>query len=90
MAAILGGRRFAPRIPVALVLVVGAIAAGWTRDLGGLGVATLGPVPGGLPSLGLPLVSWGETLQLLPTAASCFVVIIAQSAATARALGNTL
>lgn len=84
VAAILGGRRIAPRIPVALVLVVAAIAASRAWDLAALGVATIGPVPGGLPSFGLPLATWSETLQLLPVAASCFVVIIAQSAATSR------
>jgi sulfate permease, SulP family len=86
VVAIVGGRRMAPRIPVALLLVVGAIAASRAWSLAELGVATIGPVPGGMPSLGLPLATWSETLQLLPVAASCLVVIIAQSAATARAL----
>jgi len=88
VAAILGGQRIAPRIPVALVLVVGAIAANRALGLAALGVATIGPVPGGLPSFGLPIVTWSETFELLPVAASCFVVIIAQSAATARALAT--
>ena len=48
------------------------------------GIAVIGPVPGGLPSIKLPDVSWDETLALLPVAASCFVMIIAQSAATSR------
>ncbi len=86
VAAIFGGRRTAPRIPVALVLVVAAIAASRGFRLGAFGVATMGPLSGGLPSFGLSLATWNETLQLLPVAASCFVVIIAQSAATARAL----
>ena len=43
------------------------------------------PGPGGLPSIRLPDVSWSEVLALLPVAASCFVMIIAQSAATSRA-----
>jgi sulfate permease, SulP family len=84
VAAILVGRRIAPKLPVALVLVVCAIAASRAWNLAGLGVATIGPVAGGLPSFGLSLATWSETLQLLPVAASCFVVIIAQSAATAR------
>lgn len=86
VAAILGGRRLAPRTPVALVLVAAAIAASRAWRLAARGLATIGPVQGGLPSLGLPLPTWGDTLQLLPVAASCFVVIIAQSAATARAV----
>ena len=46
--------------------------------------AVIGPVPGGLPSLRLPDVTWSETLAVLPVAMSCFVMIIAQSAATSR------
>jgi MFS superfamily sulfate permease-like transporter len=42
-------------------------------------------VAGGLPPIGLPDVTWSEALALLPVAASCFVMIIAQSAATSRA-----
>jgi sulfate permease, SulP family len=86
VAAILAGRRITPRLPVSLVLVVGTIAASRAWHLAALGVATIGPVQGGLPSFGLSLATWSETLQLLPVAASCFVVIIAQSAATARAM----
>ncbi|HEV2268882.1 MAG TPA: SulP family inorganic anion transporter [Steroidobacteraceae bacterium] len=86
VVAILGGRRIAPRIPVSLVLVVAVIAANRAWHPAPLGLATIGPVQGGLPAFGLPLASWSETLQLLPVAASCFVVIIAQSAATARAV----
>ena len=86
VAAIVAGRRLAPRLPVSLLLVVGATAASRAWNLTALGLATIGSVRGGLPSLGLPAATWSETLQLLPVAASCFVVIIAQSAATARAV----
>ena len=88
VVAILVGRWIAPRIPVALMLVVGAIAASRIWGLAAFGIATIGPVSGGLPSFGLPLATWSEALRLLPVAASCFVVIIAQSAATARALAT--
>ena len=83
-ASILFGHRFAPAVPVALIAVVGTIAASALFGFAGRGIAVIGPVPGGLPSIGLPQVTWNETLTLLPVAASCFVVIIAQSAATSR------
>lgn len=86
VAGILAGRRLAPRIPIAFALVIGAIAASRAFHLAAMGVSTLGAVSGGLPSFGLPRVTWSEVLQLLPVALSCFVVIIAQSAATARAI----
>jgi sulfate permease, SulP family len=84
-ASILLGNHVAPRWPVALVAVVGAIAASAAFGFAERGIAIIGPVPGGLPPVGLPEVSWHETLAVLQVAASCFVVIIAQSAATARA-----
>jgi sulfate permease, SulP family len=88
VGAILAGRRIAPRIPVSLVLVVGAILACRAWSPAALGLAIIGPIQGGLPAIGLTLATWSQTLQLLPVAASCFVVIIAQSAATARAIAT--
>jgi sulfate permease, SulP family len=88
VVSILVGRQLAPRVPAALVLVVASIAASRAWGLAALGVTTIGPIPGGLPSFGLPFPTWRESLQLLPVAASCFVVIPAQSAATSRALAT--
>src|SRR5271157_1743584 len=51
VACILLGRRFAPRFPVSLVVVVGAIAASAWLHLSEHGFSVIGPVPGGLPSL---------------------------------------
>jgi high affinity sulfate transporter 1 len=81
---ILLGHRFAPRFPVSLIAVVGTIAASAWFHFSERGIAVIGPVPGGLPSIKLPDVSWDESLALLPVAASCFVMIVAQSAATSR------
>jgi MFS superfamily sulfate permease-like transporter len=82
--SILLGNRVAPRFPISLIAVVGTIAASAAFGFAERGIAIIGPVPGGLPTIGLPEVTWREALALLPVAASCFVVIIAQSAATAR------
>ena len=81
---ILLGDRLAPRWPFALFAVVGTIAASAAFHFAERGIAVIGPVPGGLPSIRLPNVTWSETLAVLPVAASCFVMIIAQSAATSR------
>jgi MFS superfamily sulfate permease-like transporter len=83
-AAILLGNRFIPRIPLPFFAVIGTIILSAEFHFAAHGIAVIGPVPGGLPSLGLPAVSWSEILALLPVAASCFVMIIAQSAATSR------
>jgi sulfate permease, SulP family len=84
-AAILVGRRVAPHLPVSLVAVLGAIWASATFGFSAHGIAVIGPVLGGLPSVAFPDVSWGQTMSLIPVAGSCFVMIIAQSAATSRA-----
>jgi sulfate permease, SulP family len=85
---ILLARWLVPRWPVPLVVVLGTIAASAAFGLGSHGIPVIGQVPGGLPSFGLPDVSWRELLDLLPVAASCFVMILAQSAATARAFAS--
>jgi sulfate permease, SulP family len=82
--SILLGKRVAPRIPLSLFAIVGTIAASAAFRFAERGIAVIGPVPGGLPSIGLPDVTWSEALTLLPVAGSCFVMIIAQSAATSR------
>jgi sulfate permease, SulP family len=81
---ILLGNRLLPRVPVALIAVVGTIAASAAFRFAERGIAVIGPVPGGLPAIGLPEVTWSEALAVLQVAASCFVMIIAQSAATSR------
>jgi SulP family sulfate permease len=83
--SILLGNRVAPRLPVALIAVVGTIAASAAFRFAEWGIAIIGPVPGGLPAIAIPEVTWDETLAVLPVAASCVVMIIAQSAATSRA-----
>ena len=84
VASILLGRRFARNIPVPLILVIGTIAASAWLNLSAHGFSVVGPVDGGLPAFGLPDVGWSETLAVLPVSISCFVMIIAQSAATSR------
>ncbi|CAN3989754.1 SulP family inorganic anion transporter [Methylocystis bryophila] len=84
VSAILLGHRFAPRFPVALVAVLGAIAVSAKLHFEARGIAVIGEVPGGLPSIKWPEASLQEIIALLPTAASCFVMIIAQSAATSK------
>ncbi|MEX3936154.1 SulP family inorganic anion transporter [Paraburkholderia phymatum] len=88
LVVIIGCKRIAPRAPGALIAVIGSIVASGVFNFAGHGIAVTGEVPGGLPSLFLPPLHVGELNQVLATAASCFIVIIAQSAATARAYAN--
>ena len=77
-------RRFAPKVPGSLLAVAGAIGASSTWDFAGHGIAIIGPVVGGLPHLGLPDMHWTDVVPLLGVSVSCFVMVLAQSAATAR------
>jgi SulP family sulfate permease len=78
--------RWIKEIPGGLVVVIGAIVASYALDLSSDGVSTIGPVPSGLPPLGLPSgITWHNVAGVLATGGSIFLVIIAQSAATSRA-----
>jgi sulfate permease, SulP family len=85
VAAILLCHRIAPKFPGTLFAVAGTVAASAIFHWGQRGVAILGPVPGGLPHLGLPDLSWRDVVALLPVAGSCLIMVVAQSAATSRA-----
>ena len=85
VAVVLVGRALDRRVPVSLLAVVAAIVANAVLGLSDLGVAVLGVVPAGLPRLALPAPAPADLVAVLPTAASMFVVILAQSAATSRA-----
>jgi len=83
-AGILLGGRFAPRWPLSLAAVILTVAASSAYHFAQHGIAVIGPLARGLPRLELPAATWGEILALVPVAGSCFVMIIAQSAATSR------
>ena len=87
LAVIIGASRISPKIPGALIAVVGATTASWALDLQSHGVHILGSVPDGLPTIGVPQIDWSWDLinRLVPVAFAMFVVILAQSAATSRA-----
>jgi len=84
LVAMLVGRRVAPRIPMALVVMVGAVAVSWVFELQSRGVKVLGPVPGGLPPIGLPQGSLPEVLALLPGAIGLAMLTFADTAATGK------
>ncbi|WP_157160245.1 SulP family inorganic anion transporter [Cupriavidus sp. BIS7] len=88
LAVILGCKRFVPRAPGALIAVIGSIVGSVVFNFSQHGIEVIGKVPSGLPSLSLPPLHPAHMEQVLVTAASCFIVIIAQSAATARAYAN--
>ena len=86
IATLLVFERWIKVIPGGLVAVVGSIAISSIFDLSSHGVSTLGPVSSGLPSVTFPShVSWSNVAALSAVSLSMVIVILAQSAATARA-----
>jgi SulP family sulfate permease len=81
-------RRFLPRWPRMLIVVVLAIVASSALDLASHGVAVTGDVPTGPPSLALPDVPWSEAGALLAGALSIVFVGYSESLASARAMAR--
>src|SRR3954453_23983791 len=85
LAVIIGFKKFLPKVPGAIIAVVVSIALSSALDVEQDGVAIVGDVQGGFPPLGLPTgISWSDVPAVLRTAVACFVIIVAQSAATSR------
>ena len=74
LAVVFGLRVVAPKIPGALVLVVGGLLASWIFDLGSHGVALVGTVPRGLPSVALP--EWQQVRDHAGTIALAAVALV--------------
>jgi len=75
--------KFLPHSPAPLVAVGGGIAASWFFGLGATGVATVGLIPQGFPSITLPDLNL--VMQLLPGAAGIALMSFTESIAAGRA-----
>ena len=86
LAVLFGLRAVAPQVPGALVVVIGGLVASALLDLGDGGVALVGDVPRGLPSLVVPDLQVVADHALLVLVASVAIVMIgfSQSAGDAR------
>lgn len=77
-------KQLAPQIPGALVALALATALVAALGLEQRGVSVLGTLPSGLPGLGLPQVSIGDYLALLPGALALSAVTLAEAPLIAR------
>jgi MFS superfamily sulfate permease-like transporter len=78
-------RKVSKKVPGALLAMIGAIVASWALDLSSHGITILGTLPGSLPHLSLPQVPLSDIPKVFNLSVACFIVILAQSAATSRA-----
>jgi sulfate permease, SulP family len=86
VAALVAGKKLAPRVPTALLVV--AVTTGATALLGlaDAGVATLGEVPSGLPRPALPAITVDAVLALLPSAAAIALISFLEGISVAKAI----
>ncbi len=90
LGVILALRFMVPKLPGALVLVVGGLIASVVFDLGDRGVATVGEVPRGMPSPELPSLELiGDHYETIAVASIALLLIgFSQTAGDARMFAN--
>lgn len=86
LVVVFGLRGIAPRVPGALVLVVGGLLASALFDLGAKGVAVVGDVPAGLPALQVPdgQLLWDHVGTVAVAAVALVMIGFSQTAGDAR------
>ena len=84
LALLVAGKLWLKNRPVAFFAVVGGIVAARLLDLQAQGVALLGEVPSGLPSLGLPAINRSDLNELVPVALAGFVLAAVETSAIGR------
>ncbi len=87
LAVLLLGKRFVPRVPATLLVLVLATAAAAVFDLGSHGVALVGDVPRALPDPSVPHVGAGDFVALIAPALGVLIVS-AEAVGVARSLAT--
>lgn len=82
------GRRLARMVPWALVVLVVSTVAVVALRLEAQGVAVLGEVPAGPPTVAWPIIEWGAWLLLIPSAIALTMITTAEGLLVSRAYGE--
>lgn len=77
-------RRFAPKVPGALIVVAGGILLTAFGITGSVGISLIDPVPSGVPLPGIP--DFAHIVALVPGALAIAVMAFLESAAVARGI----
>jgi len=88
LVTLLLGRRFTPRAPWALLVLVAATVATTLLDLEARGVRVLGSVPAGPPTVAWPGVGLSSWLGVLPSALALALITIAEGLLMSRSYGE--
>ncbi|WP_100372273.1 SulP family inorganic anion transporter [Bacillus sp. FJAT-45037] len=81
-------KKYAPKIPAPLVVVVYSTALVYFFDLQEKGVSIIGEVPDGLPSLSLPAWSMEAVGALMPIAITIAIIAFVESFAMAKVIAT--
>ena len=84
LVVLFGGGRLIPRLPWSFAVVVAGIGLSATLDLSARGVAVVGEVPAGLPSLGLPGIPFADLGPVISGGALIALVAAAEGLSAAR------
>lgn len=84
--ALVALKKWAPKVPAALVVVVTSILTSWLMGFEAMGIKVVGVIPEGLPSLTLPTWSMADAQQLLPTALTLSLVAFMEAISVAKAM----
>jgi sulfate permease, SulP family len=81
-------KRYAPRIPGALVALVLLTAAVAVFDLPSKGVGVLGAIPSGAPTLTLPSIPFADYVRLLPSALAIVAILLCEGLLVVRSYSS--
>lgn len=84
IAFLIAAKRWRPKAPRALLVVVGGSLLVWAGGLANAGVAIVGDVPSGPPALALPIWNTEVVGSLLPMALTIALVAIMEAMSVAR------
>jgi len=84
LVVLFGGARLLPRVPWGLVVLVVSIAVSSRLDLAAQGVATVGDVPQGVPTLGLPGIDPSDIPPVIVGGLAIGLVALAEGMSAAR------
>lgn len=84
LVVLIAGRRLAPAVPWALIVIVAATLASSVLSLEARGVSVLGEVQSGLPSFSVPMLPFRTWLSLVPSALALALVAMAEGLLLSR------
>lgn len=88
VALLFAVERFAPRVPGGLVVLVLGIAISYVFNLSSHGVATIGHIPSGFPSVTVPRPALSDLWVLIPSALGMLLVIYSEALGAATTFAD--